>query len=231
MANPDAKSALAEVHWAPRVSASLIRRLYASEARGCLDEELLDEVHTALYLRCQSILTVAEANQGWVKCPRCGQGFSIQSRGGHILVFENGQPRRPTVTEKDQPENEQLRCPQCSWSVTWNEYCRTWRGTKLNIGGAFPPIEDFVRSFQSARSPRDKILHIDRLIHAFHVGIDLKPVRPVACNVIEGNLRQVVSLILELAYGDVTEPEMGQNRKAWKEGLPDWVQKHTGQEP
>ena len=229
MPNQGTKSDLDEVRWAPRVSPGLIRRLYASEARGRLDEELLDEVHISLYLRCQSILAVAEANQGRVKCPRCGQGFSIQSRGGHLLIFENGQPRRPTVTEKDQPADEQLRCPQCSWSVTWREYSSTWRGTKLNIGGAAPPIEDFVRGFQSARSPRDKVLHIDRLIHAFHVGINLEPVRPVACNVIDGNLTQVVTLILELAYGDVTQPEMKRNLEVWKVQLPDWVRKHTGQ--
>jgi hypothetical protein len=55
----------------------------------------------------------------------------------------------------------------------------------------------------------------------------LKPVRPVACNVIDGNLAQVTSVILDLAYGDVAEPEMGQNHRQWKERLPERVRKHT----
>jgi hypothetical protein len=231
MPNPDTASDLDEVRWAPRVPPRLIRRLYASEARGRLDEEILDEVRFWLYLRCQSILTIAEANQGRVKCPRCGRVFSIESRGGHILIFANGQPRRPDVTQRNHATGERLRCPQCCWSVTWEEYCGTWRGKKLNIGGAAPAIEQFVRGFQSAHSPRDKILHVDRLIHAFHVDLNRKPVRPVACNVIDGNLNDVVTLILELAYGDVTQPEMQRNHEAWQKHLPEWVRKHTGKDP
>ncbi len=41
---------------APRVRRDLIRRLYEDEARGLLDDQLLDEVGIGLYARCESIM-------------------------------------------------------------------------------------------------------------------------------------------------------------------------------
>lgn len=53
-----------EVRWSPRVPKGKIRRLYESDARGLLDDELLDDVGIALLLRCQDILMVVGARQG-----------------------------------------------------------------------------------------------------------------------------------------------------------------------
>jgi len=63
-----------EVPWPPRVTKERLWRLYASEAAGLLEEELLDEVGVTLYLRCQTILDVYSAlHRGMVRCPRCQQ--------------------------------------------------------------------------------------------------------------------------------------------------------------
>lgn len=38
--------------WTPRVSREKIKRLYISDSRGMLDEDLLDEIGYTIYLRC-----------------------------------------------------------------------------------------------------------------------------------------------------------------------------------
>jgi hypothetical protein len=68
------RGGLDEVRWAPRVNPSLIRRLYEADARGIVDDELFDDVGSALHARCQSIL--AGASRG-AERPRFS---AIQSR-------------------------------------------------------------------------------------------------------------------------------------------------------
>ena len=50
--------------WARRVRKEKIARLYASDARGIVDAELIDEVGFGLLARCQSILDATAAAQG-----------------------------------------------------------------------------------------------------------------------------------------------------------------------
>src|SRR5438552_1783938 len=73
MEDSDERNDLAEVRWAPRVNPHKIRRLYETDARGIVDDELIEEVGFALYSRCQSILIATEAHAGRVQCPRCGR--------------------------------------------------------------------------------------------------------------------------------------------------------------
>ncbi len=44
--------------WAGRVSRAQILQLYATDAKGIVDEELIDEVGYALLTRCESITAV-----------------------------------------------------------------------------------------------------------------------------------------------------------------------------
>jgi hypothetical protein len=61
-----------EIEWSPRVSLAKIRALYINEARGTLDDELLEEVGFGLLARCQSIIEYTEAcEEGKVRCKRC----------------------------------------------------------------------------------------------------------------------------------------------------------------
>lgn len=69
------------VRWAPRVNPSLIRRLYESDARGLLDDDLLSKVGFALWARCQSVLEAYQAHEdGRMVCPGCGGLIVHQSR-------------------------------------------------------------------------------------------------------------------------------------------------------
>src|SRR5258708_28782977 len=51
--------------WAPKVRPEKIWQLYQNDARGLVDETLVDDVGLALYLRCESVLLVSA---GRIKC-------------------------------------------------------------------------------------------------------------------------------------------------------------------
>ena len=61
-----------DIRWSPKLRPEKLQRLYETDARGIVDEELIDEVGYTLYSRCDSILTVTEAFAGRLKCPGCG---------------------------------------------------------------------------------------------------------------------------------------------------------------
>jgi DNA-directed RNA polymerase subunit RPC12/RpoP len=215
------QSDIDEVRWAPRVPPEKIRRLYASDARGMLDEELLDDVLISLLVRCESMQTIAQAIQGHIVCPRCGSRFDVNMRGGHLILFEESGPRRLEVIGEHLQKEDTIRCPGCAWSVTWAEYRATWDRKKLNMGGAGLAIDAFVRKASRPLPPREKMQAIDDLIHSFHLDLEMKPVRPTACNVVDANLQQVVELIETLAYGDATTAP---KTRKWQEGW--WSRPH-----
>jgi hypothetical protein len=166
-----------DVRWAPRLRPDRIRRLYETDARGIVDEELIDEVAYALYSRCDSILTVTESIWGKTKCPRCA--FMIAPA-----------------------EEDQLRCPQCAWLASRAEYHQTWEHQQLNGTNAKDVFEAFVRQFPRARTPQAKMLLIDKLLHECHRDVRRGTTgRPVAKNLIEGSSRTIRELLDGLAYG------------------------------
>ena len=50
-----------EIEWSPRVSLAKIRELYVNEARGTVEDELIEEVGFGLLARCQSIMEYTAA--------------------------------------------------------------------------------------------------------------------------------------------------------------------------
>jgi predicted RNA-binding Zn-ribbon protein involved in translation (DUF1610 family) len=90
-----------------------VRRFYEAAARGALDEALIDDVGTALYGRCRSILTVTEAHMGGrLPCPSCG----------HVIRRKGGR-------------DEVLNCKECSWSLPWWQRDRGVRGFREALAG------------------------------------------------------------------------------------------------
>lgn len=193
MRNNQAQDGMALVRWAPRVSRDKIWRLYASEARGLIDEVLLDDVLIGVYLRCRSVTTASEAHNGRVECPRCG----------NVLLRGSGGP------------DEVIRCGACGWEVTWGAYHKSFQHKNLFWGGAFPAVKAFMEGFDDARTPRDKMLLLDRFIHACHWEMTHHPGRPAASLVIEGKENEVVELIETLAYADNCPPQLRASREAW----------------
>ena len=204
-----------ETRWARRVPKWKVRRLYESDAQGMLDEELLDDVGITLLLRCQDILVIHEARQGRVRCHRC-------TRQGQRTVIHRS-PR----SEGDL-RDELLTCPECGWQITWGEYHRSFKRKQLNSGGATTAFERYARVYPSARTPRHKMLAIDRLIHEFHYSMRHQPdvpTRPVGVNLIEGRVPDVVRFLDELSYGDGTPGETIDRREMWRATLGEipWI--------
>lgn len=195
----------ADIQWSPRIGKPKLRRLYESEAKGLLDEELLDDVGIALLLRCRDILAIEEARRGRITCPRC------ERQGRHTVV--------PRVSRA---RDELLGCAECGWQLTWLEYHRAFQRRQLNIGGAGSAFRAFVGRYPRARSPRDKMLLIDRLIHEFHYSLrdePDKPTRAVCVNLIKGKLTDVVAFLNVLTYGERSAPELGETRRGWRKRL------------
>jgi hypothetical protein len=192
------------IRWAPRLSKERLHRLYRSDAAGMLDEELLEDVGYILLDRCQSILEVAEAKKGRVRCPTC---------------HEVG---RETVFERERGRQAMVICPVCGWQTTWLEYIKSYKRHQLNLGGAGPAFEAYVGDFPAARSPQEKMLAVDRLIHAFHYSLtDLPdlPTRPAGVNLINGKLEDVITFLNELTFGTGSTPGLGETRQEWQETL------------
>ena len=183
----------APIRWARRVPEREIRALYASDARGIVDEELIDDVGYAMYARCESIVAVTAASVGKAKCHGCGEII------GH---------REKKV--------EEMVCV-CGWWTTWGEYLNSYQRRQLHVGSAFPAFEKFFERWPAARNPRDKLLEIDRLIHELHLNAEIvRFARPAAVNLIDGTMKTVIALLNELAYGDLSTPGMGEARATWK---------------
>ncbi|MBN1934802.1 MAG: hypothetical protein JW934_09060 [Anaerolineae bacterium] len=190
--------------WAPKVSAAKIRQLYERDALGLIDEELIDEVAYAFYARCQSILTVTEASLGRVICPECGQIIDHHSDKEALLV-----------------------CPDCAWMLSWGDYFKSYKRKQLHGGGAVDVFQAFVDDLPQARTPQQKMLLIDRIVHECHKGI-IREVqtftRPVAVNLIDGTMTQVIYLLETLAYGPGSVDGAQARRQTWRKQVLSGVQ-------
>ena len=189
--------------WAPRVTQREIRRLYDRDAKGIHDEELINETGYGLLARCLGSIDAAEAVGGRARCPQCS---GIVMHSGRSL--------------------EVLRC-SCGWELTWRDYFDTIQHKQLL--GAEPVLRQFrsfVRAFPAARTPQEKTLLIDQLIHGFHWYYKTNaPTRPVAINLIEGRLSEVVAFLDSLSRGDSSTAGVAENYAQWDKSIEvnrDW---------
>ena len=192
------------IRWAPKVRRDKIRRLYETDAQGIIDEELIDEVACAFYARCENILTVTEASMGRVKCPCCGN-----------IILRHG-------VDKEQV----LKCKECLWEITWGEYFQSYHQKQLHGGGAVEVFKNFIRQLPAVRSPQEKMILIDRIIHECH--IDLKKQqynRPVAVNLISGTMIQIINFLDDLAYGQGSTPGSKDIQADWRNKMGDALQR------
>jgi hypothetical protein len=177
------------IRWEPRVSPALIRRLYETDARGIVDEDLIDEVGYALLARCETIRRVTGRC-----CPRCGE-----------------RPEGAYGDRRDRP----MHCPSCDWRSTWERYHRSYKRDRIHGGRAFPYFMEFRDEFPRCRSPREKMLAIDRLIHAVHESLTKQWTLPAAVNLIQGKRDQIIELLDALASPESMCPERREVRTAY----------------
>ncbi|MGD8475031.1 MAG: hypothetical protein PVH59_12995 [Anaerolineae bacterium] len=181
--------------WSPRVPRHKIRRLYEQDAKGIHNEELVDDVGFTLLSRCTSFIEANRAVRGQAPCPICG----------HLVSHQGNQ-------------EETLACEQCGWELTWGEYFGTIQ--KKQLSGAEPVIrlfEQYVREFPVAKSYQARMYLIDWLIHGFHWHQKYGTTRPVAVNLIDGRLSDVIEFLDNLSYGKESSPGLQEKLEEWKE--------------
>lgn len=182
-----------EIRWAPRVLRQEVLRLYQMDAKGIRDEELVDEVGFGLLARCESIRIVSDAYRGRIECPRCTE----------LLVNDGKGPSR----SKQYP----LLCAKCGWQMLWGEYHKSFQGQQLRGQNFEPELNHFLQHFPKARTPSDKMVLIDRLIHAVHKGT----AKPAAVNLLSGSAGQLAVFLDGLAYGEGSTSGVKQTKAEW----------------
>jgi len=166
--------------------------LYEQDARGLVDDDLLNDVGWALFERCRSILLVSSST---IACPRCDTEFQFHAADAETIVA----------------------CPAgCGWGISGEAYHRSWRHRDL-VGTNTPAFADFIERFPQAATPREQLIAIDRLLHAFHQLLRLPgPHRSAAANLIQGNHDQVLAFLDRLSYGEHSTPELRDAFAAWQ---------------
>ena len=192
-----------KIKWAPKVGRAKIWRLYQNDALGAIDDSLVVDVGFSLWLRCKSIVMVTLRQ---VECPRCGQVFDIGRIEG----------------------SEAIPCPApgCGWQVSGEQYHASWRHRDLLGSKALSAFQAFVEDYPRARSSAERMVCIDRLIHAFHWDLIANaPNRSVGNNLIEGSHIQVVALLDKLSFG-----ESSIDKEQWRETVDTMMRRRRGGE-
>ncbi|MEW6401424.1 MAG: hypothetical protein AB1649_06460 [Chloroflexota bacterium] len=185
------------IRWARKVPQNKIRRLYETDAQGIIDTELIDDVGWALWERCDSILIVTSAHYGHVRCPVCSTDIDCPNRWS---------------------DGEIISCVTCGWQMPWASYHQSYRGKQLFGANAVDIFKAYHEAFPQAKSANAKMLLIDQLIHAFHVTLT-EIGRPVAANLIEGSLGDVIRFLDGLTSGNVSATGITNSRAEWRSTL------------
>jgi peptide deformylase len=166
------------LRWAPKLPVAKIVRLYQADAAGIRDEDLLADVAWRLHARCRSILLVTASR---VACPGCGAELSVRPHAA--AGTPHWQPQRP--------DDVPAQCPTCGVIVTVDEFLASIRHREL--GAPAGPCRDFVERFDAAARYSERLLLVDRLVHAVHLtgGVAVR-------NLFEGSARQVLATLDEL---------------------------------
>ena len=159
--------------FAPKVPVGWIVQLYRRDALGVQDSELLNKVGARLYARCLDVLAVSDS---LVRCPVCETEFKLPWIG--------------------QPADGIASCPNCKWSISAGAYHACFEHQDLLGGNARGAFTSFIENYPRAQLYAERMLIIDRLVHAVHVSGNT-----VVRNLIEGHPRNVLATLDRLASG------------------------------
>lgn len=178
--------------WEGRVPREKIARLYAADATGIPDEDLVEDVGIHLLARIQSIFKARAANSGTATCPVCDAEIE---HDGH----------KETI----------LRCTPCNWSLSWAEYHKSIRGKHLAAAGLGTFLQEYADGYPRAKSIKQKMILIDTLIHRYHWELEGGLTRPGATDLIGGRQNEILPFLNELTYGENSTPELLETREEW----------------
>ena len=134
------------IKWAPKVAQAPVARLYERDAAGIHDDELLDEVGYALWARASDVALISRSG---VRCPDDGTEFSLGDDTWSRLA-----------------PGTSAGCPLCGWQTTVESWHDSFR--KQDLSGMAPYIDVYVAKWPDARTYRDRMLLVDRLLHEVH---------------------------------------------------------------
>ena len=195
-----------KISWSPKIRQSKIRQLYQNDARGTVDEILVEDVGLDLLDRCRSIWLVTRRE---VECPRCSATFSLCEPDSWKTL--PGVQRCPT--------------PGCGWETTADEWHESWKHRELLGTAAMDAIEAYLQDYPRARRTEERMVCIDQLIHSFHINLRTgKATRSFANNLIEGSLDQVIAFLDQLSA-----KTRGVDKDQWRAEIQNMYKTRRGQ--
>jgi hypothetical protein len=166
--------------WSRKVPRHLIRQLYRGDALGLLDAELVDDVAYRLYGRCIDLLERANADP---------QALT---------------PKKQTrVVERPPAWEGFVKRQRYPWEIGWRVDLADYApGSPLEV------VAYYAVKLPAARTPREKKILINRLVHECHESLRSPPEEgaPLAVEIIAGGAPQILALLDELAAGSRTMP-------------------------
>ena len=178
--------------WVGRVPRHKIAALYKKEALGICDEVLIDDVGIGLLVRIEHIFRARKANSGLASCPLCQR--EIPHDFDPLFL---------------------LRCEACNWELVWAEYQKSFQGKHLIASGMTSFLGEYVEKYRVARSPQEKLILIDTLIHRYHWELEGGLTGPGARDLIGGKPSEVIDFLNRLSYGTSSNPEILATRQEW----------------
>ena len=170
-----------KISWSPKIRQAKIWQLYQNDARGAVDEALVEDVGLTLLQRCRSIWLVTQRE---VECPRCGAVFTLCEPDSW----------------KTLPGPQICPTPGCGWETTAEEWHESWRHRELLGTAAMPAVETYLQDYPRAQNTQEQMVCIDQLIHSFHISLRTGKInRSFANNLIEGSHDQVVEFLDRLS--------------------------------
>jgi len=196
-----------KIRWSPKIRQSKIRQLYQNDARGAVDEVLVEDVGLGLLDRCRSVWLVTHRE---VECPRCGVTFSLCEPDSW----------------KTLPGVQPCPTPGCGWETTADEWHESWRHRELLGTAAMDAVETYLHDYPRAKKTEEQMVCIDQLIHSFHISLQTGRLnRSFANNLIEGSHDQVVEFLDQLSANP-----SGVDKDQWRTEITSMYKTRRGQE-
>ena len=99
--------------------------------------------------------------------------------------------------------------------MLWGDYFRTFQGKQLRGKNFEPDLDHFIEHFPKAPTPSQKMLLIDRLIHAVHEATG----KPAAVNLLAGTASKLSLFLDDLAYGAGSTSGVRETKTEWDNRL------------
>lgn len=196
-----------KIYWYPKLRQAKIRQLYRNDALGAVDEELVEEVGFSLFQRCRSIQLVTRRE---VECPRCGTAFPMCAAGTWKLL----------------PGVQSCPTPGCGWETTAEQWHASWENRDLLGTAARQAVETYLHDYPQAKTPQERMVCIDQLIHSFHISLRTgKAGRSFGNNLIEGSHNEVVGFLDRLS----ATPD-GVDKEEWRAEVEKMYNRRRGRE-